>query len=60
MTRTRRLFAYRFIPDHGRIEQHTREQIAMLDLLGVGNYEKATQLMRDHLPWSAGAGELGR
>lgn len=59
VNRIRRLFAYRFMPDLGYIEQHTREHIAMLDLLGAGDYEKAAGLMREHLLWSAGAGELG-
>jgi DNA-binding GntR family transcriptional regulator len=59
LNRIRRLFAYRFIPDLGHIEQHTREHLAMLDLLEAGEQEKAALLMREHLLWSAGAGELG-
>jgi DNA-binding GntR family transcriptional regulator len=59
LNRIRRLFAYRFIPNLGHVERHTREHIAMLDLLEAGNQEKAAQLMREHLLWSAGAGELG-
>jgi DNA-binding GntR family transcriptional regulator len=58
LNRIRRLFAYRFIPDLGRIERHTREHIAMLDLLEAGERQKAAGVMREHLLWSAGAGEL--
>jgi DNA-binding GntR family transcriptional regulator len=59
LNRIRRLFAYRFIPDLGHVERHTREHIAMLDLLGAGEREKAAHLMREHLLWSAGASEVG-
>jgi DNA-binding GntR family transcriptional regulator len=58
VNRIRRLFAYRFIPDLGHIERHTREHIAMIDLLAAGKRRKAADLMREHLLWSAGAGEL--
>ena len=58
INRVRRLFAYRFIPDLGHIERHTREHIAMLDLLQAGERHKAADSMRQHLLWSAGAGEL--
>jgi DNA-binding GntR family transcriptional regulator len=58
LNRVRRLFAYRFIPDLGHIERHTREHIAMLDLLQTGERHRAAALMQEHLLWSAGAGEL--
>jgi DNA-binding GntR family transcriptional regulator len=58
VNRIRRLFAYRFIPDLGHIERHTREHIVMIDLLAAGERRKAADLMREHLLWSAGAGEL--
>jgi len=59
LNRVRRLFAYRFIPDLDNIERHIGEHITMLDLLAAGDRDQAARLMRDHLLWSAGAGELG-
>jgi DNA-binding GntR family transcriptional regulator len=59
LNRVRRLFAYRFIPDLDNIERHIGEHITMLDLLAAGDRDQAARLMREHLLWSAGAGELG-
>lgn len=49
----RRLFAYRYIPDIGLIEKHTREHIQLLDLLAAGRREEAASLMGQHLNWSS-------
>ena len=58
INRVRRLFAYRFIPDLGLIERHTREHLKLLDLLERGDRVAAAALMREHLWWSAGANQL--
>lgn len=59
VNRVRRLFAYRYIPDIGLIEKHTREHLGLLDLLEAGEREQAASLMRTHLHWSSGASQIG-
>ncbi len=55
----RRLFAYRLVPDRKMIREHSQEHLQILDLLEKGQRRQAAELMRAHLHWSAGGGQIG-